>query len=457
MDLIRVVVSKILKTKYEDLSKQTVDMIKKLVIDTLGTTIAGSSAEGSKELVDLIKGWGGREESTILVYGGKVPSPNAVLVNCTMARALDLDDVHESGGGHLAATFVPTAFVLAEYFQKPINGKELILAIAVGSDLSCRLRCALTTYKGWLAETFAPFGVVAMGGKIIGFDEERMINGMGLAYSQCSTNLQANVDGALSVRLQQGMGAKAGVLATILAERGFTGAKNVLQGVYGFYPLYARNEYDPKVITDQLGERFEILNTSLKPYPSCKYTHNAIYAILEILRKHNVEPETIHRISVFTNSKAYNVAGCGENKYRPQNIVEAQFSIPYTVAVAAVNRKVFIDDFKKESIGKNEVLEIANKVRVEIDPEIDKMPGLTATTRVELETESGEKYSEHVEFVKGHPNNPMTMDECVEKFMECARFSARPMDRDKINEAIRLICRLEEIDDVRKIVRLLVA
>ena len=357
----------------------------------------------------------------------------------------------------MAATFVPTALVLAEYVQKPISGKDLILAIAVGSDLSCRLRCALTTYKGWLAETFAPFGVVGMGGKLLGFNEERMINGMGLAYSQCSANLQANVDGALSVRLQQGMGAKAGILATVLAERGFTGAKNVLQGVYGFYPLYARNEYNPKIIMDQLGERFEIINTSIKPYPSCKYTHNAIYAILEILRKHNIELQKINRISVFTNSKAYNVAGCGENKYRPKNIVDAQFSIPYTVAVAMVNKRVLIDDFNAESIRRKEILEIAMKVRVEVDPEIDKIPGLTAGDRVELETDGGEKYSENVKFVKGHPNNPMTMDECVEKLMECVRFSIRPLDRDKINEAIYLVRNLEEAIDVRKIVRLLVA
>ena len=167
MDLMNVIINYIIKAKYEDLSAQTVEAIKKSFIDTLGTTVAGSSAEGTKTLLELVMGWGGKRESTILVYGGMVPMPNAALVDCTMARALDFDDVHDGRGGHLSATFVPVSLVLAEYMQKPISGKELILAIAVGSDLSCRLRCALTTYPGWQAETFAPFGLWPWAGNLL--------------------------------------------------------------------------------------------------------------------------------------------------------------------------------------------------------------------------------------------------------------------------------------------------
>lgn len=457
MELMRQIINHIMKTQYEDLSPQTVEVVKKLFIDTLGTAIAGSSAMGCKGLVDLVKGWGGKGEGTILVYGGMVPAHHAAFANCTMARALDFDDVHEAGGGHLSATFVPVSLVFAEYIPRPINGKELILAFAVGSDLSCRLRCALKFY-GFKAATLAPFGVVAMGSKLIGFDEEQLINGMGLAYAQCSTNLQANIEGALAVRLQQGLGAQAGVLATALAERGFTGAKDVFQGTYGFYPLYARNEYDPEVIIDQLGKRFEIVNSSIKPYPSCKYTHIPIYATLEFVREHKVEPREISKVTVFTNSKAYNLTGIGDNKYHPRNVVDAQFSIPYTVASAAVTKKdLFIDDFMEESIRRSEVLEFAQKVRVQVDPDIDRIVGNVVANRVEFETSEGEHYSKYVEFVKGHPKNPMTMGECIEKFQKCLYYSAKPLKQDKVTELVRLVSDLEELDDVKKVVHLLVA
>ncbi len=455
MDLMRRIVNHILEIRYGDLSPEILEVTKKLFLDTLGTTIAGSSAEGSKILVDLVKGWGGKQESSVLIYGGMVPAHHAAFVNCTMARALDLDDVHEAGGGHLSATFVPVSLVLAEYIQRPITGQELILAIAMSADLACRIRCALTTYPGWLAETIAPLGVVAMGSKLLGFDEERVINGMGLAYSQCSGNLQANLDGALTVRLQQGIGAKAGVLATMLAEKGFTGAKDVFEGLYGFYRLYGQGKYTAEVVTDQLGKRFEIVNDSIKPYPCCKYTHMPIYGILEILKDHGLDSKEIDNIKVFTNSNAYNVTVVGDYKYNLRNIVDAQFSIPYTVATAAIRGKVFIDDFTDKSIRDREVLELAQKVKVEIDPKLDKIPQMITPARIELTTKRGKHLSKVVEYVKGHPKNPMTMAEVTEKFRRCLPFASIPLEQGKVDQLIEAVSHLEEVEDVRRLAKLL--
>lgn len=456
MNLMNEICQHLMRIRYEDLSASTVEMVKKLTIDTAGVTIAGSSAEGSGSLVDLVKGWGGKEESTVLVYGGKLPAVNAALVNCTMARARDLDDVHEGGGGHLAATFVPAALILAEYAGRPVSGKELILAIALGSDLSCRLRCAMLTYRGWIAETFAPFGVVAMGAKLLGFTEAQLVNGLGLAYSQCTTNAQAYVDGALSGRVQQGIGAKGGILATLLAQIGFTGAKDVFQGKYGFYPLYMGNEYAPESITQGLGKEFQITYTSIKPYSCCKFTHLPIYATLEIISEYNLDPREIVKVTVDTNSTCYSVTGVGENKYRPQNPVDAQFSIPYTVATAALRKKVFIDDFDEESIRRGDVLEFARKVVARVDPELDSRKGfLTVPNRVEVKTQKGNCYTKYVEFVKGHPKNPMSMDECIEKFHNCLRFSAKALEGSNVEMFVASICDLENVGDVRALVKLL--
>ncbi|MFC2004488.1 MmgE/PrpD family protein [Chloroflexota bacterium] len=422
-----------------------------------------------KPLVNLVKEWGGKEESSIIVYGGKVPAPDAALANCTMARALDFDDVRlataeppRRAGGHLSATTVPGSFVLAEYSGKPVNGKSFILANALGSDLHCRLRQAASSefFEGW-TETTAPFGIVATGGKLLGFDEETMLNGMGVAYSQCSFNAQAYLDGALAVRLQQGLGARAGVLAVALAERGFTGARNVLQGKYGFYNMFARGKWEQADLLDELGERFEVDNISVKAYPCCAGTHSSIYGVLEIVKEHDIKSQEIDEITVNTTSYGYNLLAYseeGDTKHNPRTIVDAQFSIPYTVATAAVKRKVFLDDFSQEAIKNPDVLQIAQKVKVIADPELDKLVAANKgepPVRIAMKTKDGACYTREVQYVKGHPKNAMTMAECIQKFKDCTRFSTKPLPQKNINTVIQMTEALEEIDDVTEIVKLL--
>lgn len=455
MDLMETITKHVIEARYNDLSTQTVEMTKKVVMDSIGVTVGGSGTYGIKDLVDLVGGWGGKEESTFLVYGNKVPAHHAALVNSTMARALDFDDVHEAGGGHLGACFVPPSLILAEYVQRPVSGKDLILAIAVGADVSARIRSALTPNPGW-GEAIHPFGIVAMGAKFLGFDQDQLINGMGLAYTQASGNWQGGIDGGFIIRLSQGVAAKAGVLSTVLARHGFTGGRNAFEGNYGFYPLYGRNQYNRESITDQLGKRFEIVNTSIKPYPCCKLCHIPIYATLEIIDEHKIDPREIKKITILGNTKTYKITG--PSKIHPDNVVDAQFSTPYTVACAAIRKKVFIDDFTEASIKDGDVLELAQKVNVKVDPELDKKwgPGANAPNHVEIETKWGKRYSKFVELIKGHPENPMTWDECIEKFQQCVRFSAKRLQQDKITELARLITKLEEMDDVRGIVKLLV-
>jgi len=457
MDLIETIVDYVLTTNYRNLGEQTIDMVKKVVIDNMGAAVAGSSGEGIGNLVNLVKDWNGKPEATVLVYGDKVPAFQAALVNCAMARAWDIDDVHEGGGGHICASLVPTAFILAEYAQAKVSGKDFISVIAIATDLSCRLRKALKTQFGWVLSTFAPFGVVAEASRILGFDRDQTLAAMGLAYTQCSCNSQGVVDGALSVRLQQGIGAKAGVLATQFAQIGFTGPKNILQGVYGLYPLYGRNDYDADVITRDLGKSFEVVNTSLKPYPCCKHTHIPIFIIMELLREHNIAPTEIGKIVVRTNQAAYDKCFSNPAKRRPRSVVDAQFSIPFTVALAAVKRRVSLHDFTEKNWTDQLILDIAGRVEVQVDPDLNKVPGLIAPNIIELETKEGKHFEKHLDFVKGSPQNPMSNEECIDKFQDCIAFAAKPLEKVKVNEFVRMARNLEDVPDVRSMIELLVA
>ena len=462
MPLINDLVSHALKLRYEVLSELVIETVKRSILDTLAVAIAGSSADGIKALVNMVKELGGREEGTIFVYGAKVPAITAALANSTMARARDLDDVHEVAGMHLSATIVPSAFVISEYSKKiknrAINGKDFIVANALGSDFLCRLRLAGPgggNEGGWSSETPAPLAVAMMGGKMLGFDEEKMLNSMGIAYAKCAGNIQAHTEGALTVRLQQGFSAMSGILSLMLADEGLTGAKDILEGKYGFYSLYMRGHYRPEVLTKEIGKRFEISNVSIKPYPCCKFTHTPIFGALQLVKEHRIISDSIRKVTIATNSYGNTICG-GERKIVPRNVPDAQFSYYYTVATALVKGRVFIDDFTEDAIRNEQVLSVARLIEVVIDPEKDKLELALPPIDIEIETKDGNRYKKTVKSVKGHPDNPMSFTDLTQKLKDCARFSATPLSNENIDKIGQSVEHLEEVDDVTTILKFIV-
>jgi len=294
-----------------------------------------------------------------------------------------------------------------------------------------------------------------MGGKMLGFDEEKTLNAMGIGYAQCSGNIEANMQGALMVRLQQGIGAKAGILALVLADIGFTGAKDILESKYGLYPLYLRGDYSPEVLMAELGKRFEGNEVSIKPYPCCKYTHGAISGALQLAAEHKIRTDNIQKVTISTGSRPYDVCGYGERKIVPQTVPDAQFSFYYTVATALVKSKVFIEHFTKEAIRDAEVLAMARKIKVVTDPEKDKLQATICPTDIDIETKDGKHYQKSVEFFKGHPKNPMTIAEVAQKLKDCARFSFKPLPSRNIDEIIQMVDNLDKLDDVTAILEFL--
>ena len=456
MDLINKLVKNVIETRYEDLPPLAIEVAKKSVLDTLGCLILGSSTSEGKGIVDFVLDYGGKKEATIMMYGGKVPAFHAVIANCTMARAMDFDDVFEGGNGkgvagHIGATFMPATFAFSEYTERKVSGKDFILANVLGSDIACRLRMSATKYHGWQGETYAPFGVVATGGSLLGFDEEMMTNAMGIAYTQCAGSAQGYEEGASTVPVQQGFGARSGVLAVILAQRGFTGSKNVLQGTYGFFPVYDRDEYDADMVISELGKRFESAYVSIKPYPSGKGTHIPIDATMKIMKENKIIPDDIEEVIVNTSAFVYNACGKGDNKYTPQNVRDAHFSVPYAVANAAIRGGLELTDLTEEAIKDKDILNLARRVKVIIDPDLDKIATIPPN-KVEIKTKSGLGYETYVEYVSGHPKKPMNMEQCIDKFKKSLKYSARAIPEDNVNKLIQLIDNLEELEDVREII-----
>lgn len=441
------------KVKYDDLPRDVVEITKKFILDTLATTIAGSSAPGCESVVEQVKDWGGKEESTILIYGGKVVSENAALANSMMAHALDLDDTHDEAVVHSYVSVLPVALAMAER-NGGVNGKDLVAAVAVGVDLMCRLGLASFGHDWVYSSTMAYFGATVTAGKMLGLNENELHHAMGIAYSQCGGNLQCIEDGGLVKRMQPAFAARAAIISSILAQKGITGTRNIFEGQFGFFPSYHRGKYAREVAVKELGKVFEGVNSSIKLYPCCRYTHGSIDATLNIVKENDISPDDVVEVVSHVAQDAYNLVGKPfEIRESPQ--VDAQFSIPYTVSVAIAKKNVFIDDFFEEKIkGDTQVLQLANKVRVVVDQEpIAK--GLTPCV-VDIKTKDGKVYSERIEILRGDPRKPVSMEEVAQKFRRCAAFSAKPISKENIEAIIRTVSNLESVADVSSIVSLVV-
>ena len=446
--------SHIAQMKYKDLPVPVIEATKKSVLDTLAVLIAGSTDEYASTLVELAKGWGGREECTIAVYGGKVPAPTAALVNCTMARARDLDDAHYGGGGHLGATIVPSAFAIAEYSKlfkgRAINGKDLILANAIAADLLCRIPKAYApgTFRetGWCSETLGPLVVAALGGKLLGFDEDQIRDALGLAYARLCGNAQVYSEGAHTGMLQNGFAGEGGVLATVLADHGLKGPEEVLEGRFGLFPLYLRGEHSPELFLTEMGRQFEGANVSIKLYPVYGGGQAAVYACIELAKKHDIKPDDVHEVTISSNTHMKDNFGTEKRRF-PQTIPEALFSLYYGPAVGLLQRKVWLDDVSEQAIVRPEVLEMCRKITVVADPEKDAA-ALIPPTDVEIKTKDGKRYTMHVGVMPGNPGSPLSWADVVQKLKDCVPWSAKPLPSERIEEMSQMVERLEKLDDV---------
>ena len=460
MDIVGELVRHIVKTRYEDIPTDVVDFTKKALIDTIGVLLAGTALIEGQMITDLVREWGGKDESTVINSGFKVPVHHAALANGTMARVVDMDDVLERAALHVHASIVPSALSVAEKIGG-LNGKDLLTAIILGTDLLCRLGLSNkipTAISGMNSSyQYGTFGVAAASGKLLGLDEDKLWNAMGIAYSLTSGNSQCLTEGAMTTRLGQGACAHAGVLSTFLAHKGFTGVRNVLQGKFGYFNCYQRGEYYPEALTGALGKRFEGSDVTFKQYSCCLHTHAAIEGTLNLIERNNLKEEDIHEIHVGVNQQAYNlVVEPLDVKYDPREVAAAQFSIPFTQGTVVLKRKAFIDDFTEKEIRNSKVLEIAKRVRASIDPEIEKSSsGRVTPAKVRIITQDGKEFNEKVEFIKGHPNNPISFDELVNKFRMCNSFAKTPLSNGRVEEFIETVLKLENVKELNQLIRVL--
>ncbi len=409
------------RVNYRDLPEDVVMITKKFVLDTLGCAIAGSTAPGCGSVVEMVKEWGGKKESTIMIYGGKVIATHAALANSMMIQALEIDDIHEEAMLHANVTVLPAALAMAER-RGNVNGEEFISAVAIGIDVVGRLGLGIITrHLDWIITTVTGyFGAAVAAGKILGF------------------------------------AARGGVLAAVLAEKGITGVKNVFEGPWGFYPLYYEGKYDRDRILKGLGETFEGKNLGVKLYMGNRRTHPCIDAALSIVEDNDVKADDVAEVVAHVNEASYiKVGGPFEIGKNPQ--VDAQFNIPYALALAIARRHVFVDDFLEERIRSDtEVLELSRRVKVVGDQgSVNEVGRGAVPCVVDIKTKDNRVYSRRVDATSGSPEKPASMEDVAEKFRKCCVFSAKPLSKKRVEDIIRMTNSLEGVRDVKSLMKLM--
>lgn len=279
---------------------------------------------------------------------------------------------------------------------------------------------------------------------------------MGIVYSSVAGNHQVTRDASLMKRAQPGLAAQAAVVAVQLARKGIRGAQNTFEGADGFFRVYLHGEVDAGVVREGLGERFELLNLSYKPYPCCRDTHSAIDAILDLRANHGRAADEIDFIRVGTTAGGYQMVCVPEAvRLAPRTIVEAQFSIPYTVAAAWIDGRVGIGHFSDEGLARQDILALTARVRPYVDDAIEReWSRFVPPAQVEIHFRDGTVVATRVDHAKGHPANPMSQGEFTSKAFDCLTFAERAMPEDTI---ARLSAAVADLDTAPGIANLMAA
>lgn len=452
-------VDKALSLQYDDLPPAVVTACKKGMADLLGVAVAGSITPVASQLCRIVAEWGGTPQSRVLLKGMTLPAHDAAFLNAAMSRALDFNQYHFGTGTQPAPTMIPVALATADLCGK-VTGKEFITAIAVGSEVMCRMRMVpdyCSGLSGWVGDVCGVFGGTVTAGKLMKFNAEQMLNGLGLAYSQSAGNVQGvrDVGGGATLALQQGLSARAAMVSALLAIQGLGTSKRFLDSNAGFYEVYYRGiPYDLNRLLDGFGQRYEIMNLAVKLYPSCGYTLCAIDNVLDIIHAQNLSKQQVQRVVLHVGQAAYNnVCQPTELKYRPRTVGDAVFSIPYTVGSAIFRGDVFLQDFSREEIQNPERLREVDKVETVLDSAVESEAsrlGLRLSLNVaQVVADNGQVYEQKMLHARGSPEKPLTFEECRTKARRCAQYAE--LGEERMNHLLGLVDQLEQLQDVSAI------
>ena len=405
--------------RYEHIPPDVVERAKQCITDTIAAVIFGVRLPWSRIVVDFAQKYGAGGYSRILGQGGpRVHAPAAALANGALAHAFEMDNLTwPSTGVHPGATLLPAALAVAQ--ERGQGGSELITAVVAGAEVMIRIGRATqhsNESRGFHAPgTTGPFGAAVACGRLMGFDAERMRNALGIAGSLACGLLEfaRAQNGAMVKRLHLGRAAESGVLAASLAADGFTGPSSVLEGEFGFLRVFCGTKFDPQELTRGLSESYATRSIMLKRFPCHITAHTSVQAILDLRAEHGYTAADVASIHIGGSEKMARV----NNIPSPADIMMAQYSLPFCVALAHVRDPRDPRSFDESALREAQIRSLAERVSVTI---AENLPTPLAA-HVTVTLRNGRVLARSVADFKGTPEQPLDRGELREKFLMVTR------------------------------------
>lgn len=407
--------------QFQQLPQPVIERTKDLLLDHLGVCYRGMQTESSQATLRAVRALAGTGRATVAGQAVGAPAAWAALVNGTAAHALEMDDVSSSSSLHPGVAVFPAVLALAE--ELGATPKDAIVAAVVGYEVVMRVGSALNPASAY-QRGFHPTGVAgALGAAMasaamLRLDERERTNALGIAGTMAAGSLEYLSGGAWTKRLNAGWAAHCGVVAARLAAEGFIGPSSAIEGPLG---LLRGHSDEPRVqqATLGLGDTYQVLNVSVKPYACCRYNHGLIDCILRLAREHHFRTDDIAEIylGVLSGGRLL-VADPIERKRAPDNVVDAQFSAPFAAAIALVHGKAGFNDYTQANVDDPEVRSIMAKVHCYTDPELDAAYPDRWPAAAAIRLNDGRWVETRQPYPLGEPENPLDRAALAEKFRQ---------------------------------------
>lgn len=397
--------------KYEDLPEEVVFKAKLILRDGIGNQIAASAiGEPAARMVELVREWGGAPQSTVVGFGFKVPVPHAAMCNAMMGHGVELDDAHGSGLIKAGSVLVPAGLAIAEY--KGATGKEFITALVAGYEIAVRVAKAINPghrQRGYhTTGTVSLLGAAAMGARLLGGNAEQIAWAIGLAGMQAAGIQSYLDDPCIAKPFSPGKSAFNGTLAAIMASRGFSGPKKVLESKEGFLNAYT----DSVRVADLLkgfGTEYAIMEVGFKPHAACRYAHGPIDLAQHMYWKESLRPADVEKVTAFMSELAIRQASKEKLPNLNAAMGSTQFGVALALSCGANGLRDYWNGYENRAVHDF----AAQRVKLVAEPEF----GLGGRQAVlEIHCRDGRVLRHRSEEPKGEPTNPLTVEELRSKF-----------------------------------------
>ena len=424
------------ETRFEDLPDNVIHQAKRCLLDTLGALLAGSDTPVVRIMSSFATKYFRGTEATILVSGERVSPVGAALANGYACNALDIDDGYRMVKGHPGACVLPVLLAASESAVQP-RGTDFLTALVIGYEVAIRaglIRHALyQTYHS--SGSWGAVGGAAVAGRVLGLDQSTLREAMGVAeYHAPIAPMMKGIEKPSMVKDSIGWGTMVAMASVLMAQEGFTGIE----------PLFSESP-DKKWI-EGLGNEYLMLNLYFKPYAVCRWSQPAVVGVLRVVKQNDLRPKSISRIRVRTFEAAAALS-CDH----PKNTEEAQYNLAYPVAVAFYDGQVGPSQVLPPRIFDDSLLELADRVEVEVASEFEEDFPQKTYAEVVVHTKDGQELSSgRVEPIWEPPNGLPADSELEEKFVGMVEPVLGPR---KVQEITRMIWDFEKVDGIKSLIK----